>query len=106
MSYDLSKVAGANVTYGVLVESVVSGSPAANAGLRGGSTTTTVDGQQYVTGGDIIISINGTRLINGDALSSWLEENALPNQVVQLGIIRAGSYMTLQVTLGARPPPS
>jgi S1-C subfamily serine protease len=103
MSYDLAHAIGANVTYGVLVETVVSGGPAANAGIKGGSNTVTVDGTEYTSGGDIIVSINGTRIINGDALSSWLEEYALPNQNVELGIIRAGTPMTIQVTLGTRP---
>ena len=103
MSYDLAKALGVNVTYGVLVESVVSGGPAAQAGVIAGSGTVTVDGQQYTTGGDIIVSINGTRIVNGDALSSWLQEHALPNQNIELGIIRSGSPMTIQVTLGTRP---
>ncbi|MDH2900061.1 MAG: trypsin-like peptidase domain-containing protein [archaeon] len=103
MSYDLAKALGVNVTYGVLVESVVSGGPAAQAGVIAGSGTVTVDGQQYTSGGDIIVSINGTRIVNGDALSSWLQEYALPNQNIELGIIRSGSPMTIQVTLGTRP---
>ena len=104
MSYDLAKAIGANVTYGVLVESVVSGGPAADAGIRAGTNTVTVDGTQYTSGGDIIVSINGTRKVNGDALSSWLEEYALPNEHVEVGIIRSGTPMTIQVTLGTRPP--
>lgn len=104
MSYDLAKAIGANVTYGVLVESVVSGGPAADAGIRAGTNTVTVDGTQYTSGGDIIVSINGTRIVNGDALSSWLEEYALPNEHVEVGIIRSGTPMTIQVTLGTRPP--
>ena len=103
MSYDIAKAIGANVTYGVLVESVVSGGPAANAGIKAGTSTVTVDGSQYTSGGDIIVSINGTRIVNGDALSSWLEEHALPNENVELGIIRSGTPMTVQVTLGTRP---
>jgi S1-C subfamily serine protease len=103
MSYDLANALGVNVTYGVLVESVVSGGPAANAGIHAGSNTITVNGQQYTSGGDIIVSINGTRITNGDALSSWLQEHALPNEVVKLGIIRSGTLMTIQVTLGTRP---
>jgi S1-C subfamily serine protease len=103
MSYDLAKAIGANVTYGVLVESVANPSPAASAGVRAGTNTVTVDGNQYTSGGDIIVSINGTRIINGDALSSWLQEHALPHENVELGIIRSGTLMMIQVTLGPRP---
>jgi S1-C subfamily serine protease len=110
MSYDLAHALGVNYTYGVLVETVVSGSPAANAGIVGGSATITVDGSQYLSGGDIIVSINGTRVIDGDSLSTWLQHYALPNQVVQLGVIKptGSSYSTtvstVQLTLGTRPP--
>ncbi|HKW04845.1 MAG TPA: trypsin-like peptidase domain-containing protein [Nitrososphaerales archaeon] len=105
MSYDLAKALGVNVTYGVLVESVLTGGPAAQAGVIAGNGSVIVGGEQYTSGGDIIVSINGTRIINGDALSSWLQEHALPNQNVELGIIRSGSPMTIQVTLGTRPAP-
>lgn len=88
MNYQLAQDSGTNVTYGVLVEDVVSGGPAAQAGLRAGTITVTVDGAQYLIGGDIITSINGTKIINGDALASYLEEYTLPGQTVQLGIIR------------------
>lgn len=103
MNYDLAKATGASVTYGVLVEGVVQGGPAAQAGLRAGTTQKTIDGSQYLIGGDVIISVNGTKVTNGDALSSWLQEHALPGQTVQLGLIRAGSHMTILVKLGTRP---
>lgn len=105
MNYDLAKASGANVTYGVLVESVVSGGPASKAGLRAGTTSRTVDGSQYYIGGDIIVSVNGTRIANSDQLSSWLEEHALPGETIQLGIIRSGAHEVVSVTLGTRPPP-
>lgn len=104
MNYDLAKASGTNVTYGVLIENVVQGGPAAQAGLRAGTTQKAVDGSQYTIGGDIIISVNGTKIANGDALSSWLQEHALPGHVVQLGIIRAGTHTTISLTLGTRPP--
>jgi S1-C subfamily serine protease len=103
MNYDLARAAGASVTYGVLIESVVQGGPAAQAGLRAGTIQKTIDGSQYFIGGDIIISVNGTKVANGDALSSWLQEHALPGQTIQLGIIRAGAHMTISVKLGTRP---
>ena len=104
MSYDLAQAAHVNVTYGVLVESVVKGGPAAQAGLEAGTAQKTVDGSTYTIGGDIIVSVNGTRITNNDALSTWLQERAVAGQIVSLGIIRGGTQMTLSVTLGTRPP--
>jgi serine protease Do len=103
MNYQLAQDSNTNVTYGVLIEDVVSGGPAATAGLKAGTTTVTADGAQYLVGGDIIFSINGTKIINGDALSSYLEEYAVAGQMVQLGIIRSGQMTTVDVTLGIRP---
>ena len=106
MSYDLAQAAHVSVTYGVLVESVVKGGPAAQAGLRAGTAQKTVDGSTYTMGGDIIVSINGTRITNNDALSSWLQENAVSGEAVLLGIIRSGSATTVTIVLGTRPPVS
>ncbi len=101
MTYQLAQVTGSNVTYGVLVESVVSGGPADTAGIHGGTNTVTVEGQSYVVGGDIIISINGVRVVDSDALASYLEENTTAGQTVQLGIISSGTYTSASVVLGA-----
>jgi len=104
MNYQLAQATGANVTYGVLVESVVSGGPAANAGLQGSSQTVTVNGQQYLVGGDIITSINGTRITTSDSLGTYLADHTVAGQTVSLGIIRSGDkHMTINVTLGERP---
>jgi S1-C subfamily serine protease len=105
MDYQLAQASHTNVTYGVLIEDVVSGGPAAAAGLRAGSTTITIAGEQYLVGGDVIISINGTKIVNQDALATYLQENALAGQRVQIGIIREGSLMTVVLTLGERPAP-
>ena len=104
MNYQLSQVTHAKVTYGVLVEKSVSNGPASLAGVKGGTNLVNVAGQQYLTGGDIIISINGTRIVNNDALSTYLERYALPGETVQVGIIRDGKFISIQVTLGTRPP--
>lgn len=103
MTYQLAQAAGTNVTYGVMVQSVVSGGPAATAGLRGGTKSVTIEGQSYQIGGDIIVSINGAKIVNSDALVSYLEEHVIAGQTVQLGIIRSGSPMTISVTLGSLP---
>lgn len=105
MNYQLAQLEETNVTYGALVQSVISGGPAASAGLRGGSQSETVQGSQYSIGGDVIVSINGTKLVNTDALSSYLEGETLPGQTLVLGIIRGGHFMTVDLVLGTRPPP-
>lgn len=103
MNYQLGQDSHTSVTYGVLIEEVASGSPAAKAGLKGSTTSVTVDGQQYLVGGDIIVSVNGTRIVNQDALSSYLELYTVAGQTVVLGIIRSGAPMSVTMTLGARP---
>ena len=105
MSYGLAQKQGTNVTYGALIERVVPGGPSSRAGLKAGDRTLTVDGAQYVVGGDIIVSLNGTKIVNTDALSTYLEGHTLAGQTVQVGIIRGGSFQTVNVVLGTRPPP-
>jgi S1-C subfamily serine protease len=100
MNYQLSQVLGTNVTYGVLIEKAVPGGPADKAHLRGGQQAATIDGQQYAIGGDVIVSINGSRIVNYDALSTYLERNTIPGQTIQVGVIRSGTYLVVQVTLG------
>jgi len=101
MTYELSQATAANVTYGVLIEKTVSGGPADRAGLRSGQQIATIAGQQYIIGGDIIVSVNGSRIVNYDALSTYLERYILPGQTIRVGIIRSGSYQEVQVIAGA-----
>ena len=44
---------------GYLVKSVAKGSPGDEAGLRGGNRVVTIDGQQIVLGGDILLTVEG-----------------------------------------------
>ena len=90
MDYDRAQDLGVNVTYGWWIASVVSGGPAAAAGLRSN---------------DVIVGINGTRMRNGDEMLSFLEEYTLPNENVILKIVRGAQLLDVQVHLGQRPPP-
>ena len=103
MNYQLAQMALSNVTYGVLIEKVVSGGPADQAGLSGGQENVTINGTPYVVGGDIIISINGSRIVNFDALSTFLERYTLPGETIQVGIVRSGNYEVVKVVLGTQP---
>jgi 2-alkenal reductase len=103
MTYEIAKAMGTNVTYGWLITQVVSGGPAANAGLKGGMKQVLISGKYVTVGGDILIAINGTRITSIDALSTYLEENTLPGQTIEVTIVRENQTMDVTVTLGTRP---
>jgi S1-C subfamily serine protease len=90
MDYDTAQSMHVSVTYGWLIDSVVSGGPAATAGVQAN---------------DIIIALNGTRIVNGDALTSWMTENTVPGDTVVLTVARGNQTLPLSVKLGTRPPP-
>jgi S1-C subfamily serine protease len=104
MTYEIAETMGTDVTYGWLIAQVTSGGPADQAGLRGGTQQVTVAGQSVIIGGDIIIAINGARIRGIDDLSTFLEENTLPDQTIDVTIVRDGQTITLTLKLGVRPP--
>ncbi len=104
MTYQLAQLQNTNYTYGALIQTVNASGPATAAGLRGGTQTVEVQGTSYSIGGDIIIAVNGTKIINTDALSSYLSEYCLPGQTAVLTIIRDGQVKTVDLVLGTRPP--
>ncbi len=103
MSYSIAEIIDVNVTYGWLIVSITTESAADNAGLKGGSQHVRINSGWVVIGGDIIIAIDGTRIINGDALMSYLEEYTRPYQTIMLTVIRDNQILEIPVTLGVRP---
>lgn len=101
MTYEIAEAMGANVTYGWLI---VSGSD--QTGLQGGTSQVAIAGEIVTVGGDIIIALSGTRITNIDDLSTYLEEYTLPNQTIDVTIVRNGQTLTLPIKLGTRPPPN
>jgi serine protease Do len=87
---------------GVLIEQVQQGGAADQAGLQGSSQQTTINGQQLTVGGDVITALGGQPVTGMQDLSTLLQQ-ATPNQVVTLTILRDGNQMQVSVTLGQRP---
>jgi S1-C subfamily serine protease len=102
LSPDVAKALGLKTTEGVLVARVVSGSPAAKAGIKGGSGQQVLQGQPYVTGGDIITSIDGTTLTSMQQLAGIINSHKA-GDTVKLTIVRGSATKTVTVTLGKRP---
>ena len=90
---------------GILVIDVTSGSPADLAGLRGGNQAVIVDGQEIPLGGDVITSVDGIPVRTMADLVVYMERNISPRDSVDLGIIRDGKELSINVILGERPLP-
>jgi S1-C subfamily serine protease len=103
MNFEISNALGVNVTYGWLITEVTSGGPADEATLQGGTRQIQVASSLVTVGGDIVIAFDGTRIRNTDDLSTYLEEHTLPNQTIDVTIIRDGETITLPLKLGTRP---
>jgi len=91
------------VDEGLLVAEVVPGSPAAEAGIRGGDQVVRIGNTQIPLGGDIITAINGKPIANFQELTVYLESETQVGDTVEATLIRDGQEMTVQVTLAERP---
>jgi S1-C subfamily serine protease len=81
---------------GVLVEQVQPGSLADTMGLRAGTKTVTLNGQQIIVGGDVITMVNGKSIATIDELKSELA--GLPtDHPLSLTVLRDGKEIEMQV---------
>jgi S1-C subfamily serine protease len=99
---DIAKMANMNTQGGALVESVSPGSPAAKAGVKGGTRTITVQGEQFTVGGDVIVKVDNTPVKSADDLIAYLGTKK-PGDIVTVTVERGGKSQQVQVTLAARP---
>jgi S1-C subfamily serine protease len=100
LDYLTSNAAGLNTTRGVLIQSVISGSPAAAAGLIGGTRTVTVGSETVKIGGDVILQVDDLPVRTMDDLLSYLEESTVPGQTISLTVLRGGDTIVINVVLG------
>ena len=61
-----------------------------------------MNGQQYVTGGDVITAIDGHSVDSADTLQAEVAGKK-PGSKITLTVVRNGSTRTVTVTLGTRP---
>ena len=86
---------------GVLVEQVQQGSPADDASLRGSYKPVTINGQQLLVGGDVIVAMDDQAIDGFEALSVLLQQ-AEPGQEVVLTLQRDGKEIEVPAVLGER----
>jgi S1-C subfamily serine protease len=86
---------------GAYVISVVPEGPADKAGIRAGSSPTSIPGLS--AGGDIIIAFDKKPVRTFDELLSYLITSKSPGDTVVLTVLRDGRNLDITVTLGKRP---
>ena len=88
-------------TEGVAVQSVIPGSPASNAGIKG--ILLDVDDQGYlITRGDVITSLDNEEIENVDDLEDIMEEKTI-GDIVNLGLNRNGNITNVAFRLESLP---
>ena len=90
------------VEKGAWVQDVQPGTPADEAGIRGGRGETRFQIQTYAQGGDIITEVEGKPIEDANDLSSVVAQFQ-PGQEVDVELHRGGDTKTVQVELGERP---
>jgi S1-C subfamily serine protease len=100
----MAKAFGLGADRGALVTRVDDGTPAADAGLRGGTRTEAYNGIDVTLGGDLIVAIGKTPVRSTDDVSRVVATELSPGQRVTFTVLRGGTKRTsVEVTLGERP---
>jgi S1-C subfamily serine protease len=87
---------------GAAITQVRAGSPAATAGLKAATGTTSVGGADYATGGDVITKVDGNSVSSAADLQQLIDARK-PGDKIVLTVARGSTTRTVDVTLGARP---
>jgi serine protease Do len=87
---------------GLLVQHVAEESVAWNLGINPGALRARVEGTELVLGGDIILSVNGIEVVDGDVslddiYESW--SNLKPGEGVVVRVLRAGQVVFLSAAI-------
>jgi S1-C subfamily serine protease len=90
------------VDQGVLIQRVRTDSPAARAGLRGGTTQVVVDGESYLVGGDVITKADGQPIESAEQLRSVVTSKQ-PGDKITLEVHRPNETKEVTIKLGRQP---
>ncbi|MFB6114643.1 MAG: S1C family serine protease [Halodesulfurarchaeum sp.] len=100
----IARERGMEQASGLVVVRTVSGTPAAGV-FQTASVSEHGNGTgPIVTGGDVIVGIDGRQVHTNQELSRYLMLHTHPGEVVSVTVIREGSRETVKLELGERPP--
>jgi S1-C subfamily serine protease len=96
----IARILGLNTKTGVMLATVVPHSPAAQAGLKGGTQAvpTSETSMPLLVGGDVIIAVDGVPVKTADTLLNAVEAKQ-PKQPIVLRIVPQGTQPAQDVTI-------
>jgi putative serine protease PepD len=100
---ELVRLFNLQTSRGVMLEDVVTGSPAEKAGLQPGTTPVVVEGDTYQLGGDIITKVGDTPVTTIEQLRDVIAQMK-PGDKLSLEVYRDGKKQSVGVKLGRQPP--
>jgi S1-C subfamily serine protease len=100
---DVAHVLRLPAKQGVLVASVKPGSPAAKAGIVGGTTQVVVAGDSYQLGGDMIVAVGGKNVSSVDELRDMIASHKPGDNVSVTIVTKDGKRVTKSVELARQP---
>ena len=98
----LARKLGLDTTYGGLISEVVPGGPADRAGLEGGDEKLRFQAAQYRTGGDVILEVDGHKIVGENDLARVISSH-MPGDKVTVEVLHEGKREQVELTLGKRP---
>jgi len=101
----LARKLGLDTSFGGLVSEVVAGGPAEEAGIEGGDEKLTFQAGRYRVGGDVILDVDGQKIVGPDDLAVVVADHE-PGDKVMVTILRDGERKQVELTLGKRPDDS
>ena len=87
---------------GAIVQSVVPGSPADEAGIEAGDTEVTIDGSPLRAGGDLIVGANGDPVETMSDVIAAVDAKR-PGDEIELTLLRDGEERDVTMELAERP---
>ena len=100
---DLARVLELKDAKGFLIITVVDGSPADKAGLKGMTATQIINGKEYPADGDIIISVDDKEVRKISDILIHLQREKSVGDTMVLGVLRDGEFMHISLELVERP---
>jgi len=100
---DLAQALQLKQAKGFMIITVVDGSPADKAGLKGRTMTLETGGKEYPAGGDIIISVDDKEVRKISDILIHLQREKSVGDTMVLGVLRDGEFMHISLELVERP---